>query len=366
VHIFTTAAPQADMAARVKVSGAFVVPTLSVNESASGVASGASLVAGSPFTTFLTAEEKVALNGSFPARANSPYRLQHALDATRALHAAGVPILAGTDAPNPGTSHGASMHRELELLVRAGLSPVHALIAATSAPARAFGLADRGRIAAGMRADLVLVTGNPAEDILATRAIEAVWKGGVRLERRPPAAAAPATALQAATSTGVISTFDEPGTEPRAAFGAGWQISTDSFMGGKSTAQMQIVKPGAAGSDGALEIAGVVADGAPFPWAGPMFFPATVPMVPADVSRFKEVVFWARGDGREYQVMMFATRLGNIPASQPFTAGPEWKEHVMQLSEFQGLDGSDLRGILFSASAAPGPFRFAIDQVRLR
>jgi hypothetical protein len=129
---------------------------------------------------------------------------------------------------------------------------------------------------------------------------------------------------------------------------------------------MAVVKPGAAGSAGALEMAGSINAGAPFAWAGAMFSPAATPMMPADLSRFTEIVFWTRGDGHDYQVMMFATRLGNIPAMQAFTAGAEWKEVVMPLSAFQGIDGSDLRGILFSASPNPGPFRFAIDGVRLR
>jgi len=364
VHIFNNEPPAADFAARVKAAGAFVIPTLSVSESVAGIASGAALADGTPLSRFLTAEERRGLGASFPPRPGGAARRQHAIDATRALHEAGVAILAGTDAPNPGTAHGVSMHRELELLVEAGLTPAEALAAATSAPARAFGLDDRGRIAAGMRADLVLVTGDATRDILATRAIEGVWKGGVRLERREPVAPPPAAAPQIAS--GVISTFDEPGAEPRAAFGAGWQISTDSLMGGKSTAAMEVVRPGAGGSAGALEVTGEIAPGSPFPWAGPMFFPADVPMTPVDLSRYTEIVFLARGDGREYQVMMFATRLGNIPASQPFTTGPDWQEHVMPLSDFQGIDGSDLRGILFSASAGPGAFRFAIDQVRLR
>jgi imidazolonepropionase-like amidohydrolase len=95
-----------------------------------------------------------------------------------------VEILAGSDAPNPGTAHGASLHHELELLVRAGLTPIEALRAATSAPARRFGLADRGRIAPGQRADLLLVAGDPTADILATRAIERIWKNGAVVERR--------------------------------------------------------------------------------------------------------------------------------------------------------------------------------------
>ena len=366
VHIFNDEPPAADFAARVKASGAFVIPTLSVNESASGIPSGATLAADSPLARFLTDEERRGLGASFPRRPGGAARRQHAFDATRALRQAGVPILAGTDAPNPGTAHGSSLHRELELLVEAGLTPAEALAAATSVPARAFGLDDRGRIAPGLRADLVLVAGDATRDILATRAIEAVWKGGVRLDRREPAAAPPPAVPPAATASGLISTFDEPGAEPRAAFGAGWQVSTDSMMGGKSTAAMQVIRPGAMGTAGALEVTGEIAAGAPFPWAGPMFFPGEVPMTPVDLSRYKEIVFLARGDGREYVVMMFATRLGNIPASQPFTAGPEWQEHVMPLSGFQGIDGSDLRGVLFSASPEPGTFRFAIDQVRLR
>ncbi len=99
------------------------------------------------------------------------------------LAAAGVPILAGTDTPNPGTAHGASLHRELELLVGAGLTPKLALQAATSPPARVFGLTDRGVIEPGRRADLVLVDGDPLNDITHSRRITRVWRGGVPCDR---------------------------------------------------------------------------------------------------------------------------------------------------------------------------------------
>jgi len=112
----------------------------------------------------------------------------------RLLDAAGVVLLAGTDAPNPGTEFGVSLHRELELLVGCGLSPTRALAAATSEPARIFGLADRGGIAVGKRADLVLVSGDPLSDISATRSIERIWRSGTAVERR----AFVATAAEAA------------------------------------------------------------------------------------------------------------------------------------------------------------------------
>ncbi len=79
-------------------------------------------------------------------------------------------------------SHGSSLHHELELLVGAGLTTVDALRAATSRPARYFGLADRGVIEPGRRADLVLIDGDPLQDITATRSIRRVWCGGAEVK----------------------------------------------------------------------------------------------------------------------------------------------------------------------------------------
>lgn len=92
-----------------------------------------------------------------------------------ALHEAGVRVLAGTDVPNPGLVFGASLHRELQHLVRAGFTPTDALVAATSLPAQIFGLTDRGVIQAGARADLLLLRGDPTADITATQELESVW-----------------------------------------------------------------------------------------------------------------------------------------------------------------------------------------------
>jgi imidazolonepropionase-like amidohydrolase len=98
------------------------------------------------------------------------------------LRRAGVRILAGSDAPNLAMGP-VFLHREIELLVQAGLTPAEALRAATSATADAFGLRDRGRIRPGQRADLLLLDGDPTRDVTATRGIMAVWKGGVRVRR---------------------------------------------------------------------------------------------------------------------------------------------------------------------------------------
>jgi imidazolonepropionase-like amidohydrolase len=133
-----------------------------------------------------------------------------ALRSVAALHQAGIPVLAGTDTNYPGegdgnailnayTGHGITLHHELALLVRAGLSPAQALAAATSVAARLFGLTDRGRIAPELRGDLLLVDGDPCADITATRNIAAIWRNGTRLQRQPqPAPAAAMTAVPTA------------------------------------------------------------------------------------------------------------------------------------------------------------------------
>lgn len=95
-----------------------------------------------------------------------------------ALLESGVRVLAGTDAPNPGLVFGASLHRELQYLVRAGLRPAEALAAATSGPAEVFRMPDRGRLAIGLRADLVHVDGDPATDITATQHLRQTWVAG--------------------------------------------------------------------------------------------------------------------------------------------------------------------------------------------
>ncbi len=184
VHLFTDTLAAADFAAIVKGRNAFVIPTLVVLKSISGEAGAASLLKDARIERYVSLVSRQTIQQSFPVQAGSRARKYDvAVQTVKALKAAGVPVLAGTDAPNPGTAHGAALHRELELLVQAGLTPVQALAAATSVTARVFRLTDRGRIATGLRADLVLVNGDPTTDITATRSIESVWKGGVRLDR---------------------------------------------------------------------------------------------------------------------------------------------------------------------------------------
>lgn len=102
------------------------------------------------------------------------------LQFTRALFEAGVPLTAGTDSGNPFTVPGASFHRELELLVAAGIPALDVLRIATRNGARSLGMeGELGSIAPGKLADLVLLDADPIQDIRNTRRIAYVVQGGV-------------------------------------------------------------------------------------------------------------------------------------------------------------------------------------------
>ena len=182
-HLFFDRPHTDTVIARIADSGTFVVPTLTVLASITGQRAGADLANDPRVRPKLSTVwiDQLSRTMSYLDQANFGY----ALDAVAALRAAGVEILAGTDAAHVGAygmAHGASLHDELRLLVRAGLSPAEALASATALPAARFGLSDRGRIRPGARADLILVDGDPTRDIGATLSLRAVWREGVQLD----------------------------------------------------------------------------------------------------------------------------------------------------------------------------------------
>lgn len=108
-----------------------------------------------------------------------------ALRLTRMMHEGGVPLLAGTDLSMPWLAAGDSFHRELELLVEAGIPEAGVLRIATLNGAVALGTADAiGTIEPGKRADLVVLGANPLADIRNTRRIRYVIQGGAVVAAR--------------------------------------------------------------------------------------------------------------------------------------------------------------------------------------
>lgn len=161
---------------------AFVIPTFSVLESVCNESPGQHLLDDPKLGALVATDYLPQLKKNI--NHGQPHNCMFSMGAIPPLAAAHVRILAGTDAGNPGTAPGVSLHGELEYLVRAGLTPEQALAAATSVASSTFHLTDRGRIAPGLRADLVLVNGDPTRDITAMHDIVQVWKAGIPVDRQ--------------------------------------------------------------------------------------------------------------------------------------------------------------------------------------
>jgi imidazolonepropionase-like amidohydrolase len=182
-HIFFGRTSSPDFGRFARAHHVFVIPTLVTLYSACGIGDGKMLMADPHLSPYIPAQAGKMLTMTWPA---DPSLCDGSKEAMRQLIAAGVPIVAGTDAPVPGTTYGASLHGELEDYVQLGMTPLQALATATSAPAHYFHLDDRGIIRPGKRADLLLVEGDPTRDIGASRNIVLVLKRGVEVERRTP------------------------------------------------------------------------------------------------------------------------------------------------------------------------------------
>ena len=358
MHVWRDAIIDEVQAARIAAAGVFVVPTLSVTASFGENSMAPELLeaaGGAP----LSPMQRQTLASTF-SNSSGETTSSVALENVRRLREAGVRLLAGTDAPNPGTAFGLSMHGELRLLQRAGLSTAEALSAATSTGAEAFGIDDRGRISEGRIADLILVDGDLESDLSLSTRILAVWKDGYPIDRyrldqeRQQTTSAPS----AAPETTVIADFENG---VRANFGFGWQVTSDQFQGGSSTARLSA-------ENAVLRVEGEVAAGLAFSWAGAIYFPSAQPMQPVDFSDRDTLRFRARGDGRTYHVMLFGADAGaSAPPSVPFTTSAQWSEIEIPLARFPTATPGLIAGLAFVAQAPPlGSFLFEIDDVEIR
>lgn len=347
VHLFGDEVIDDALVTLVVERGVFVIPTLAVLESVSGRTSG--LDDDPRFRHYLTPAQRDALGSPFPGGAGRATVIDNASRSARLLFDAGAVVLAGSDAPNPGTAHGASLHRELELLVAAGLSPGAALAAATSANADAFAIADRGRVARGKRADLILVAGDPLTDITATRDIVAVWKNGFRVERaRFQGGAGDGSG---ALADPVLGTFDAGADQ--------WMPSTDDIQGGSSEVAVDV-------SGGALRIDAIVRTGAPWPWAGAMRMLGGAPMAPVDLSAYTALELRIRNTGPVSVLFFSGVSAQSLPQIWSLAPNADWAEVRILLAEVEGLDVERARAIAIVAGPALGEVEFEIDSVVLR
>ena len=173
-----------EVAAQLAASGEAVTPTLYAHKRLVLIAETKGAYLDRPGSDTINPLVRLAQHGEakFWSEADSSVyegpRADFYLTATRLLHEAGVPLIAGTDAGVLAVIPGASMARELELLVEAGLSPHQALDSATWISAQVLGFEQTGVIAPGYRANLVLLPDDPLTDIGTVEVPTAVMLGG--------------------------------------------------------------------------------------------------------------------------------------------------------------------------------------------
>lgn len=362
-HIFADAPIDENLIAAMQANGVFVIPTLSIIASAADRGLGSSLGEDEALRPYLSVMQQDGLGVSFSSGrdVSDRFNLDIAKENVRRLHEAGVPILAGTDAPNPGTAYGVSMHGELELLIRAGLTPIEALNAATAANAEAFGLGGRGTIAPSTRADLLLVDGDPTTDIVATRRVARIFKNGFEVvrERQDTKQAA---VEKPVLMDGQVSRFEE---DLSSGFGVVWTATTDQLANGKSTAALSNMKPGAEDSVGALRVDGEISTKFFFPWSGAGIFFSEGFAVPVDLSSYKTISFSARGDEREPSLLLFTRTSRQRPATKTFGVTTDWRRHEIDLTTIRGAALGEVYGFAVTAGRPNGEFHFEIDEIRL-
>lgn len=184
----------AKMFEQMKAKGIAYTPTLTVYESIVAVAKGKSdmfdrtlVQQVGPMELLRSSKQWIASGKTGDMSSVRPYLEQGYETAKKNLlraHQAGVTLVTGSDAGNPGVIHGPTVHRELQLWVEAGIPAQAALTGATRNGAALLMINDRtGQIRKGFEASLLLVDGNPLQEIAATERISMVLQKGERIDR---------------------------------------------------------------------------------------------------------------------------------------------------------------------------------------
>ena len=149
-----------------------------------------------------------------------------------------------------------------------------------------------------------------------------------------------------------------------APFGAGWQSSTDSIAGGKSSVALS-VEGAAPHGQPALVMSGAITNDFIAPWAGLAFAPAKAAFAPANLSPAKAIRFWVRGQGGAFAVMGFSPATGRMPSVAQIAVAADWREITVRFADLAGFDPSAAQLLLIAANQRAGAFRLEIADVRL-
>jgi len=349
VHQFADSLVKKEFLDLAKASNVFIVPTLSVIASVTGQGDGAAVAAMPTVAPFLSSSGKAQLKS---ASAHGPipgFDIDLALTNTRLMHEAGITILAGSDAANPGTAWGISLHQEMAWLNRAGLTPEQVLQAASELVFETFGISSQGKIAVGHRANLLLLNQPVSTSIESTLDIKTIIKNGRIIERRKPETQAGINTEKISTKN--LSNFKQSLDGPH---GFTWNKTDDSVANGKSQSRIST-------SDAGLNIYASVKPGFAFPWSGASISSQS----PIDLSEMEEIEFIVSGTPGSYRLMIFSDTQTGIPPTQTFQIDNSLSTIRLKLSDFQNAPLDRVTGFAWVAGPGIGEFNFTLDDVKL-
>lgn len=331
----------------------FIIPTLSILASMTGQDRSAPLIADFSDKPKFGASALTSQLSSIRTDRNNNTAFAQAQQNVGDLAKAGVIILAGTDAPNPGTAHGISLHGELELLVESGLSNNEALKAATSNVATVFSLPQRGYIKPTMKADLILLAKDPAENITHTRSIIDVFKNGYAIDYDKQRTA------NTLDNSILLGNFNDNMTSSLATT---WQPTTDKRFGGASTVTLDLDN---AHDRQYLHLTGSVKTKFSYPWAGAFLPLSESNQVAFDLNNMANVSFSSRGTKGAYKLMLFSLNQPMRPLEIKFNVTDAWQPHQLALDSVSPDLLSAITGLAIVANTPSSEFELMIDDVWL-
>lgn len=359
IHSFMDVEADKQLIDMMVTNNAFIIPTFTVQASITGQGRGKALAEIPVMKAYMSSQQSQQLNVNFGNFSIPKFAFKNSQRSVLKMQQAGITVLAGSDAPNPGTTHGVSLHDELVWLVEAGLTTEQAIHAATGAVGKVFPVNKRGTLVAGALASIVLIDGNPFETIQDSIKIEAIWKNGFHLKRKTydldrrfgvPLAAAD------------ISDFSQ--SDEATLVGAGISTSTDQLAGGKSTVAKQLASRGNEG-DRFLQVTGEVIKGFSYPWSGIAFVPGNSFQEGANLSELSHFVFDAKGNVKEQPLSVLVFQAGSFtPAVRQLNISTDWQTYKVSLTDFDNIDIRQVVNISIVATAPFGKFEFGVDNLK--
>ena len=351
-----------DLVTLLRQRGAYVIPTLTVQAELAHIVQNPALLENPLLKTLAT---PAILDAYRDTRAFDPrtkewlqWQMKHREGFYRNLKKladGGVKLLAGTDAGNYGTFQGFSLHRELELLVEAGLTPWQALASATTTAGEFLG--QPLGVQPGSVANLLVLNASPIEDIRNTQDMALVVHRGQIVDRdallRPPA------------KPWTHRLLDDFSDSTVSACGRPWRRSLDSVVGSNSTLNTRY-------EDGQLRVWGTLKPAPGRPAFAQLVLEFDDLGTPFDVTAYEGVRVRIRVVKGPLLLQLLTTGVTNFDYhAVTLPVQPDMQTLELPFAQFRQLwsppvkwTGKDVRGVVLSASGfAPVEYEFVVDRL---